>query len=239
MLRKLSLIIVIIIGCLYTPLVQTEIVQAGTDDNSSVYDALKKDKEENKENSTTTENKDETETEEEPLSPLNDEEQLETPDNEFGAFDFINILFALFLVLTLLYVTLRFIKKKNQSFTSTRTMMNLGGTSLGGNRSVQLVKVGDRILVVGVGEDIQLLKEIDSKEEIEQILSGQQNEVQQMLQPTDVISKIVEQIRYFKDEKRSESNDFKSHLTKQLSEISNGRKKILQELEKKGKQDNE
>lgn len=238
MLRKLSLIIVIIIGCLSTLLVQTEIVQAGTDDNSSVYDALKKDKEENNENSTTTENKEEAETEVEPLSPLN-EEELETPDNEFGALDFLNLLFALFLVLTLLYVTLRFIKKKNQSFTSTRTMMNLGGTSLGANRSVQLVKVGNRILVVGVGEDIQLLKEIDSKEEIEQILLGQQNEVQQMLQPTDVISKIVEQIRNFKDEKRSESNDFKSHLTKQLSEISNGRKKILQELEKKGKQDNE
>jgi flagellar protein FliO/FliZ len=219
--------------------VQTNIVQAGTDDNTSVYDALKKDKKENNENSTTTEDKNEKENEAEPLTPLNKEEQLDTPDNEFGAFDFLNILFALFLVLTLLYVTLRFIKKKNQSYTTTRTMMNLGGTSLGGNRSVQLVKVGERLLVVGVGEDIQLLKEIDSKEEIEQILSGQQNEVQQMLQPTDLISKIIEQFRNFKDENRSEGNDFKSHLTKQLSEISKGRKKILQELEKKGKQDNE
>ncbi|MBM6618433.1 flagellar biosynthetic protein FliO [Bacillus suaedaesalsae] len=238
MLRKLIFIMIIMITCLLSPLVQHENVQAGADDNASVFDSLEKEKKQENDNSTTTEDKTD-ETTEDPLTPLEDEEAIETPDTSFGAFDFINLLFSLFLVLALLYVTLRFIKKKNQAFTYTKTMMNLGGTSLGANRSVQLVKVGDRILVVGVGEDIQLLKEIDSKEEIEQILKSQQNEVQQMLQPTDIISKVVEKIKDFKGDHRKEQHDFKSHLTKQLSELSNGRKVILKELEKKGKQDNE
>ncbi|KAA0547926.1 flagellar biosynthesis protein FliZ [Bacillus sp. BGMRC 2118] len=237
MLRKLSVIMIVSMSCLFIPLVQPENVQAGADDNASVFDSLKKEQEQSNDKSTTTEEKNEAT--EEPVTPLTDEEQLETPDTNFGAFDFINLLFSLLLVLALLYVTLRFIKKKNQSFTSTKTMMNLGGTSLGGNRSVQLVKVGNRILVVGVGEDIQLLKEIDSEEEIEQLLKFQQNEVQQLLQPNDLLSKIVEKIKGYNGNQRSEHQDFKTHLTKQLSELSKGRKDILKELEKKGNQDNE
>ncbi|MCY8524149.1 flagellar biosynthetic protein FliO, partial [Bacillus atrophaeus] len=46
-----------------------------------------------------------------------------------------------------------------------------GGTSVGQNRSVQLIKVGKRVLVVGVGDTIQLLKEIDNEEEREAILA--------------------------------------------------------------------
>ena len=45
------------------------------------------------------------------------------------------------------------------------------GTTLGANRSVQLIKIGNQLLIVGVGENIQLLKEIDDEQEYEQIIS--------------------------------------------------------------------
>ena len=43
---------------------------------------------------------------------------------------------------------------------STQLVENLGGNRLGANRSVQLIKVGERLFVVGVGENIQLLKKL-------------------------------------------------------------------------------
>ena len=58
----------------------------------------------------------------------------------------------------------------------------MGGTGLGGNRSIQLVKVGDRILIVGVGEDIQLLTEIKDEAERNQLLDEYNQKIEQMIQ---------------------------------------------------------
>jgi flagellar protein FliO/FliZ len=232
LLRFLTIFTIILISSIYSSLVPSHLVQAETDNkDKSVFDSLP-------ENQTTKDSK--TNEKDNTPTPLEEQEEVGTVDNQFGVFDFFNVIFALFLVLMLLYVTLRFIKKKNQTYSFTRTMMNLGGTSLGGNRSIQLVKIGDRVLILGVGEDIQLLKEIESKEEIERIISQQQNEVQQTLQPSDLISKLMVQVKSFgKEERKTSQDSFKSILSKQLSEISNGRKKILEELDRKGKQDNE
>ena len=59
-------------------------------------------------------------------------------------------------------------------------MENLGGNALGANRSVQVIKVGNRLLIVGVGENIQLLKEIEDGQEYEQIISEYNNQINQM-----------------------------------------------------------
>jgi flagellar protein FliO/FliZ len=230
LLRFLTIFTLILVIGLISPVVQLS-VHAGTDDNKSVSDALKENQK--KEDKGTNEENDA------PSPLLVEEGEATTVDHQFSAFDFFNVIFALFLVLMLLYVTLRFIKKKNQTYTYTKTMMNLGGTSLGGNRSVQLVKIGDRILILGVGEDIQLLKEIDSDEEVEQILTSQQNEVQQMLQPSDLVSKILGQVKALRKENQVADDSFKSILSKQLSELSNGRKKMLQEIDRKGKRNDE
>ena len=63
-----------------------------------------------------------------------------------------------------------FISKKTKSYQKANFIENLGGTNLGSNRSIQLVKVGNRVLIVGVGEDIQLLTEIEDEAERKQLL---------------------------------------------------------------------
>lgn len=203
-------------------------VQAKTTDKASVADFIEKDK--------TTE--DDTKSPTDESFPL-EEEEVEPIKRQFGFTDFFNLLFALFLVLMLLFVTLRFIKKKNQTYGLTKNMMNLGGTSLGGNRSVQLVKIGNRILVVGVGENIQLLIEIDSEEEVRQIISQQQNDVQQMLQPSAIFTKLFELAKDYRKKENKSQDNFKSILASHLSDLSKGRKKLLEELDQKGKKNNE
>lgn len=62
-------------------------------------------------------------------------------------------------------------QKKNYQMQSSNTMQNIGGIPLGQNKSVQIVRIGDRLLVVGVGENIALLDEIRDEDEIERILN--------------------------------------------------------------------
>ena len=63
--------------------------------------------------------------------------------------------------------------------------------TVGANRSVQLIKVGDRLLVVGVGENIQLLKEIEEGQEYDQIIMNYNQKLDEIAQPSDFITRIV------------------------------------------------
>lgn len=79
------------------------------------------------------------------------------------------LLFALFFVLALIYGVLKFVQKKNKLFSRTRKMENLGGVPLGQNRSVQAVKIGESIYILGVGDTVEMLTEI-TDEETKQLL---------------------------------------------------------------------
>ncbi|MBP1941576.1 flagellar biosynthetic protein FliO [Cytobacillus luteolus] len=150
---------------------------------------------------------------------------------EFSAWDFFKMIFATIFVVGLIYLLLKFINKKNKLFNQYKYIENIGGTSLGTNRSIQLVKVGDRILVVGVGEDIQLLKEIDDNEEIKEILEEHNSRLDHLAQPRDIFNKLLQ---YKKGKSSADTNEFQSILKEQLSELSKGRQKMLEEFSKKG-----
>jgi flagellar protein FliO/FliZ len=148
--------------------------------------------------------------------------------------DFIRMIFATIFVVVLLYLLLKFINKKSRSYKSTQLVENLGGTPLGGNRSVQIVKISSQVFIVGVGENVQLLKEIDNVEERNQLLSDYNTKLEQTVQPSDIVTKIMEKTRKWKNVKK-EDTTFSSLFKEQLDEISKGRKKLFAELEKRGK----
>lgn len=148
--------------------------------------------------------------------------------------DVVKMIFATAFVIALLYFLLKFINKKSRSFKSTQLVENLGGTALGANRSVQIVKIANRIFVVGVGEDVQLLKEIDDPNERMQLITEYNNKLEQMVQPSDIISKVIEKTKKWQPPKKEGGQNFSSLFKTQLDELSKGRKRILKELEQKG-----
>lgn len=150
--------------------------------------------------------------------------------------DFLRMIFATIFVVGLLYFLLKFINKKSISYKSSQLVENLGGTSLGANRSVQIVKAGNKLLIVGVGENIQLLKEIDDPEEYSQIIKEYNGRMDQLVQPSDIVTKFLK--RTNKDSSK-ENTPFSLLLKNQLNEISSGRKKLLEEVQKKGSEKNE
>lgn len=175
-----------------------------------------------------------------------EEEQVEQPlfedevpnvveENKVGVTigDFIKMFIALIFVIALLYLTLKIINNRSRSYRSSQLIENLGGTSLGANRSVQLVKVGNRILIVGVGENIQLLTEIKDEEELQSIIESYNERIDQLVQPSGVVSKLFKNITN-KGEPKKEVTEFETMLKNEFKQISNERKNLYREIEKKG-----
>ncbi len=148
-------------------------------------------------------------------------------------FDFVKMIFATVFVVGLLYFILKMINKKSKMYKSSQLVENLGGTALGTNRSVQLIKVGNRILIVGVGENIQLLKEIEDQEEYNQILTDYNEKMEQLVQPSDIVTKVL-QLRKKVQPDEKQGKQFQSLLKQQLEDITKGRKQLYKEMEKKG-----
>jgi flagellar protein FliO/FliZ len=149
--------------------------------------------------------------------------------------DVIKLIGATVFVLLLIYGLLKFLHHRGQLFTGKKGVIeHLGGTSVGTNRSVQLIKVGNRILVIGVGESIQLLREIDDEKEIEEILALHHERLQQMLEP----SKWGTRLRDYLTEKRKQTSDhhngFRDMFLKEMQELSLKRKELLKQVKQKG-----
>ncbi|WP_232066186.1 flagellar biosynthetic protein FliO [Bacillus sp. KH172YL63] len=149
--------------------------------------------------------------------------------------DYVKMVFALIFVVLLIYFLLRFINQKGRSFQQTKLINHLGGAPLGGNRSVQVVKVGRQVFVLGVGEDIQLLKEVRDEEEKEEILSYYQES-----QFTDAKTTVTSWLSKVKEyQQPSSAGTFQSQLKTQLEEMNRSRKKMLQDLKNKGNHSDE
>ncbi|MBO8155226.1 MAG: flagellar biosynthetic protein FliO [Bacillaceae bacterium] len=88
--------------------------------------------------------------------------------------DFLKMIIALVLVLGLIYVLLKYLQKRTRIYQQVRTLENLGGISLGNNKSVQLVRIGKKVYALGVGENITFLKEITDEETVSELFNENQ-----------------------------------------------------------------
>lgn len=145
--------------------------------------------------------------------------------------DFVKMIFALVFVLLLIYGALRFINKRNKWFDNGRSVENIGGTNLGNNKSLQLVKVGNSILVVGVGDSINLLKEITDEKEADLFLEAYKNKSETAPLTTDTFKELIKKIPTSKNP--GKTNQFSSLLKEQIGQLSQERKKKISEMDEK------
>jgi len=139
---------------------------------------------------------------------------------------FVQMFGALFLVICLIYLLLRFVNKRTRSFRSNRMIQHVGGVPLGANRSVQMVRVGDQLFVLGVGDSIQLIKEITDKGEIERLIEDQNQELNKMEEPIIKLSNwITRRIKLANQPSKNELG-FKELLNRQLKDVSASQQKI-------------
>jgi len=158
-----------------------------------------------------------------------------------SVWDVVKAVTAFAFVIGLLLFLLKFISKKSRSYNQTQLLDNLGGIPLGNHKSIQIVKVGNRILIVGVGENIQLLKEITNPEDYNEIIEGFNAKMDQLASPSDIVTKVMNLTKGNLATKKANSDKdngtgatFQNMFNKQLNEMKNSRKKMLDELDKKG-----
>lgn len=104
-------------------------------------------------------------------TPDADTDQTDSASVSIGFWDYLKVLIALVFVIGLLLFILKYLNKRNFNYQQNAVIKNIGGMSVGQQKSVQLLLIGKRVYVVGVGDNIQLLKEIDSEEEIDHLLN--------------------------------------------------------------------
>ncbi len=145
-----------------------------------------------------------------------------------GFLDVVRMIGALVFVVALLYFLLRFINKKSRSYQENHTVRHLGGTALGGSRSVQVVKVGSRVLILGVGENVALLKEIEDEEERNELLARYEEQLDTMMQPSDIINRMKSQVE--RKKQTTGSSDFKQELERKMADLKKSRGQAVQDL---------
>ncbi|RPF55984.1 flagellar biosynthetic protein FliO [Aquisalibacillus elongatus] len=106
----------------------------------------------------------------------NEQEEVSLQNDQSLFWDFVKMVLALVFVLGLIYVLLKFIQKRSRIYQQSRSLVNIGGLSLGANKSVQIIKVGEQYFLVGVGEDVQLLTEIKDSETIEKLMNQEDSD---------------------------------------------------------------
>ena len=169
--------------------------------------------------------------EEENENPITEENDDKNTSVGLSAWDYIKTLFALVFVVGLLFALLKFVNRKNRMYDKNRFMKNMGGLSLGQHKSVQLVAVGNSYYLIGVGEDIQLLKEITDPDEISALMEHY-DEVDAS-STTGLLEQILMKIqKKKKDANQSENHttDFSNIFNTRLEEIKEERKRHLNQL---------
>nr|WP_106784216.1 flagellar biosynthetic protein FliO [Lysinibacillus timonensis] len=174
-------------------------------------------------------------------NPVNDQDEspTQTIDDEntqlaggqgLGAWDYIKMLLSLIFVLALLLFVLKFINKKSSNYQQNNNVRNLGGITLGSQKSVQLLQIGQSIYIVGVGENIQLIKELSNQDEIEQLINNF-NDRQTFVATTPYIAELFKKLKLNKNQQASEQSQssFGELFNNQLSDI---KKERRDELEK-------
>lgn len=151
----------------------------------------------------------------------NDLDGLMEEQSLFGMF--VQLFLALAVIILMIYALIRFMGKRSQSYQANRTLQNIGGVHIGTNRSIQLVRVGERVLVIGVGESIQLLKEIDNPDEVTTILEDYQiQEGRQQL--STLFNKLQTKFADRKGGTDKSKVHFKSLLERQLTDVKNAQR---------------
>lgn len=143
--------------------------------------------------------------------------------------DFIKMFLALGFVLLLIYGAMKLVNKRNHLFDSQKTILNVGGTTLGNNKTLQIVKVGNSLLVLGVSDSIQLLKEVSDEEEKEAILRAYQDRMESSINSEQLIGLFG---KWKEKQSVKSTTSFSSLLKEQLKGLSNERKNKLDRIKK-------
>lgn len=134
-------------------------------------------------------------------------------------------------ILFLIYFLLKLLNKKNRLFQQSKTLENLGGISLGQNKSIQVIRVGEKMYLIGVGDNVELLQEV-SDEVTKKALLDNDNQ-QQKISQTNLFSLFMMKRNKRAHTKDQDKGDFSRLFQKELNQMKENRKTIRDQYERR------
>lgn len=160
-------------------------------------------------------------TQEEPIT------QSEEP-NSLG-FNLVKMVVTLFIIIGLIYLLLKFLKKRSKLFNNMQAMENLGGLSVGQNKSIQIVRIGSKFYIIGVGDNVEMLQEITDEDLIEDLIHKQNQEEQ-----TDGrFASFLKSKLNTKQDHDNEHGNFATLFSNELENLKQNRKTVKQQRDQK------
>lgn len=96
------------------------------------------------------------------------------------------VMVALAIVITLIILVIKWLSRRNQLWGANRSMRSLGGIALGQNSSVQVVEIGGRVYIVGVGQQITLLDKLADPDDAAELIAALENQTNSAWSPKDL-----------------------------------------------------
>ncbi|MEC5422681.1 flagellar biosynthetic protein FliO [Virgibacillus sp. C22-A2] len=157
------------------------------------------------------------------------EQLIESESTGSLLFSLVKMFFALLLILALIYLLLKFLSKRSKLFHQVKALENLGGVSVGQNKSIQIVRIGTQVFLIGVGENVEMLHEITDNEVIEDLLHSEkavQNEVSAGTLFSSILrKKSTEDMGSTIQDK----GDFKKLFSGELEKVRKNREKLIKQ----------
>ncbi|MBM7571832.1 flagellar biosynthetic protein FliO [Aquibacillus albus] len=144
--------------------------------------------------------------------------------------DLLKLMLALAFVIGLIYFLLKFINGKNKMYQRVRALENLGGIPLGTNKSLQVVRIGEKIYVLGVGENVELLTEITDQKLMEDLTK---HESTTDFKASSYIASMLKGKNKSLMKDQNHSGQFSSVFKSELNKLADSRKKMINRLKQK------
>ena len=138
------------------------------------------------------------------------------------------------LIVAMIYGLIKFLAARQKNFQPNQAVKLMGGTPLGNNKSLQLVKVGGQMYLIGVGDEVTLIKEFSDAAEISGI--EKDFEQQQPALSKNLIDFTKKKMGDFS--KNPQKNGFDQLFKQSLSKQQAKQEALQQDLEQK-RQDKE
>jgi flagellar protein FliO/FliZ len=153
------------------------------------------------------------------------------PDGMDAIGNAIGVIVALVIVIILIVFTLRFLSSRTRAWGQNRSLRSLGGIALGQNKSLQVIEVGGRVYLVGVGENVTLIDRIDDAEEAGRLIAVLENPAPQPIK-VPLLGEWLNRLRGGRKDSETESwnvSEFEAMLRSNL-ERQAGRKQQFESL---------
>jgi flagellar protein FliO/FliZ len=128
----------------------------------------------------------------------------------------VKMILALLLIIGMIYGLVRLLSR-NRSIGMNGPFRLIGGVHLAPNKSVQMIEVGTHLYIVGVGEDVRLLRHIDDQRELDEIHSLLRDGISSDKSEWKMIKNLLGS--WFKKRKSEEDISFQTLLSEKLDRL--------------------